>query len=106
MNLCGQGTQLCTIPVVAREKDDAADERVHEPFAVFAAELVSVDTKDDGSPRHRRCHQSRCAAASRMSAFICWTASRKPVNMARDTMACPMWSSRTPASRATGCTLK
>src|SRR5690606_30121047 len=46
------------------------------------------------------------AAASRISRFISRTASRRPTKIARDTIAWPMWSSRTPASAATGWTLK
>ena len=46
------------------------------------------------------------AAASRIRAFMVETASRMPTNTARETMAWPMCSSRTPGSAATGCTLK
>src|SRR5688500_1900342 len=45
-------------------------------------------------------------AALVISSFISRTASRMPMNSARDTMACPICSSRTPGSAATGCTLK
>src|SRR6185436_20641949 len=45
-------------------------------------------------------------AASVIRRFISRTASRMPTNTARDTMACPMCSSRTPGRRATGSTLK
>src|SRR5574341_242861 len=45
-------------------------------------------------------------AACNMRAFISRTASRMPTNTARDTIAWPMCSSRTPGSRATGSTLK
>src|SRR3989440_11262054 len=45
-------------------------------------------------------------AARTISCFISRTASRMPTNTARLTMACPMCSSRTPVSAATGWTLK
>src|SRR5689334_10249244 len=45
-------------------------------------------------------------AASVIRRFISRTASRMPTNTARDTIACPMCSSRTPGMRATGPTLK
>ena len=45
-------------------------------------------------------------AASRIRRFISRTASRMPTKTARETIECPMWSSRTPSSAATGWTLK
>src|SRR5687767_13831860 len=45
-------------------------------------------------------------AACTISCFISRTASRMPTKTARDTMAWPICSSRTPGSAATGCTLK
>src|SRR5687768_496189 len=55
---------------------------------------------------HVRTHPEDHRAARTISAFISRTASRMPMNTARDTMAWPMCSSRTPGSAATGCTLK
>src|SRR5262245_23722693 len=54
---------------------------------------------------HRRPRTAARVAASTMSNFISRTASRMPTKTARLTMACPMWSSRTAASWATGSTL-
>jgi len=51
-------------------------------------------------------HDQAPRAASRISRFISRTASRRPTKTARDTIAWPMWSSRTSGSAATGCTLK
>src|SRR2546423_13781034 len=80
-----------------RLAQDAACEALAEPGKrlLDATDLhyVGTDTVD-----HR--------AAWSMSAFISRTASRMPTNTARDTMAWPICSSRTPGSRATGPTLK
>src|SRR5690606_137831 len=59
---------------------------------------VGADSDDHG--------EAVCVAASRIRRFISRTASRRPTNRARDTMAWPIWSSRSPARRATGWTLK
>ena len=72
--------------------------------AVGWRELEPLDAQHHRAARRVR-HRA-CAAPSRISRFISRTASRMPTNTARDTIAWPMCSSRTPGSAATGCTLK
>ena len=51
-------------------------------------------------PCRRSCDRSDHARA--IAVFISPTAVRRPTNTARDTIACPMWSSCSPAMRAIG----
>ena len=110
-NLRRKRGELRGVGVVALEQDDATDQRMREAAAIVVRELQSLDADDDrpARQRERAGHPGASdprAAASRSSDFICRTASRNPVNTARDTIAWPMCSSRTPGSAATGCTLK
>src|SRR5260221_3838359 len=98
---------------IAREQDRAAGERMQQPHPVSRTERRSLQPQYHGPARERSAGHDctgfvawPTAAASRNSAFIWRTASRNPTNTARDTIAWPMCSSRTPASAATGCTLK
>ncbi len=100
----GQCASLRGLDEIARKKDYAAGQRMGQPLAVGGGELDVFDADKDRSARERKHHVGR--AASRISAFIWRTASRIPTKTARDTMAWPMCSSRTPGSAATGCTLK
>ncbi len=86
--------------VVASEQDDAADHGARKARAVRGGERETLHAE------HHRPRRRHDAAASRSSAFICRTASRKPTKTERETIAWPMCSSRTPGSAATGCTLK
>ncbi len=97
----GQIPQLRARLEIAREQDDAADERMSEALAIGGGERDAFDPHEGGTAG-----PIDHPAASRSSAFIWRTASLNPTNTARDTIACPMWSSRTPGSAATGCTLK
>ena len=91
---------------VPREQYDAAGQRMDKARAVLGRQPGPLDAEEDGARAAGRIVGCRHAAASRSSAFICRTASRMPTNTERETIACPMWSSRTPGSAATGCTLK
>ena len=102
-NRGGKRSELRRRFEIAREQDHAAGERMREPFALAGVEL---DTRDVEEYRAARKRHVRRIAASRSSAFICRTASRKPTNTERATIAWPMCSSRTPGSAATGWTLK
>ena len=98
----GQRLELSRRFVVAREKDHAADQRMGDAPPIFGVEIQPGDIEHHRSARRRHPFWT---AASRINAFICRTASRKPTKTARLTIAWPMCSSRTPGSAATGWTL-
>lgn len=52
-----------------------------------------------------RANGQAVAAPRAIACFISATAERRPTKTARETIACPMWSSRTPGSTATAPTL-
>ena len=69
--------ELRRVLVVAREQDDAADERMQRGARDRRASSVSAPTPRTTGPRAMRRASAACAAF-RMSAFICRTASRNP----------------------------
>jgi len=91
---------------IAREQDDAAGRWMREARAIGGREFQAFDAEHHGAEGDRRHNPSCRPAASRSSDFICRTASRSPTKTERETIACPMWSSRMPSNAATGCTLK
>ena len=73
--------------------------------AVTVLRQHALETRDAAQVGADTENHAALPAASRISAFISRTASRRPTNTERLTMAWPMCSSRTPGSSATGCTL-
>ena len=92
---CSQSRKLRGRVVVAREQDHATDQRMRDPFAVLRIEhepryvqhhrAASLREWQRNPVRTRQ--NAHPAAASRISAFICRTASRRPTNTDRLTMA-------------------
>src|SRR3954453_3437983 len=77
------------------------EDAVGEALAPARKRLLDAADLHDIRP-----HSENHLAASTMRRFISRTASRIPTNSARLTMAWPICSSRSPASPATGATLK
>ncbi len=74
--------KLRAVLEIAREQDDAADQRMREALAIRGGERGALDP-DEGGTAGQLDHP----AASRSSAFIWRTASLNPTNTARDTIA-------------------
>ena len=60
---------------------------MHDPLAVLHTEFLSCDIQHHRATRLRNRLADHVPAASRISTFICRTASLRPTNIARLTMA-------------------
>src|SRR5690242_18995847 len=104
---------------IAPEQDHATHACIAEARPGTRREAAAFDTEHDRAAHTARPRAWRAVlrsanrfahripfAACRISAYISRTDSRRPTNTLRDTIACPICSSRTPGSAATGWTLK
>ena len=88
-----QRHELARRGVVAREQDDSADRRVADALAVLGGEFEAFNVEHHRPTRNRSLQTPALSpftpspAASRSNAFISRTASRRPTNTARLTIA-------------------